>query len=226
MKRNSVFVKQAVIVFVLVFCTRLIAQEDLSKFLKPTKLIDSNHSIIIEKAIELTKECKTEEEKAKVLFKYVRDTYDRNNYDSYKASDVLQGKGNLCYQRATLLAALCRASGIPACLSLQKVTMIRGKEESVFAHAVTGMYLNGEWHLYETTGNKEKWIALTGQKERGDEMPVKFYPDRDCLFISNDRVKTENIPGRFTGWTEEMLEAVKKIDGCKYIKNFEQFNLK
>ena len=226
MIKNSVFIKWTAIVFTLVLCIYLIAQEDLSEFLKSTKLIDSDHPSIIKKAKELTEECKTQEEKAKFLFEYVRDSYDRSIYESYKASDVLEGRGNLCYQRATLLTALCRSSGIPACLSLQKVTMIRGKEKGVFAHAVTGIYMNGEWHLYETTGNEEKWIALTGQKERGNEMPVEFYPDRDCLFVDNDRVKTKNIHVRFTGWTEEMLEAIKKIDGCKYIKNFEQFNLK
>ena len=211
---------------IIVFFTLIIAlsfnaytqvEKNLSSFLKPGKFINSDHPEIISKASELTKNRLGNVEKAKVLFEFVRDSYDNNRYSSYIASDVLENGGNLCYQRATLLAAMNRAAGIPSRLHLQKVTVKRGKEDIIFAHAVTGTYLNGKWYLYEPTGNKGKWIDLTGDETQAEKMVVQFTPDRNCLFKSTDKVVFENIPGFFEDWTDEMLDEINNIDGLKYV---------
>jgi len=82
------------------------AKEDLSEFLKPKHFIDSNNPKIIAKATELTKGCKTEAEKVKELFEFVRDTNNDNICESFVASDVLECGGNSCRKRSILLTAL------------------------------------------------------------------------------------------------------------------------
>ena len=211
------FIVFLVLITVLTFNAFTQVEKDATFFLQPAKFINSDHPEIIAKASKLTWNCKDNVEKAKVLFEFVRDSYNGNVYDSYIASDVLENGGNLCYQRATLLAALNRAVGIPSRLQLQKVTIKREKEDIIFAHAVTGTYLNSKWLLYEATGNKGKWIDLTGDKKRAEEMIVEFFPDRECLFESTDKVIFENIPGFFEDWTYEILDKIEKVDGLKYI---------
>lgn len=137
-----------------------LVNEDLSKFLKPTHLIDCDNPKIIRKAKELTKDCKTDVEKAEALFEFVRDTASDNQCKSFKASNTLECGGTSCYKRSILLAALCRAMGIPARLHLQKVHIKKWKKPNgevkniTFAHGITGIFLNRNWHLYESVGNK------------------------------------------------------------------------
>jgi len=192
--------------------------EDLSVFLKSTNSIDSDNPKIIAKAKELTEGCKSDVEKAKALYEFVRDSYTIKRCESFIASETLECGGNFCHQRSILLAALCRAVGIPSRLHLQKVTLKRGDQEGSFAHSITGIYLKGNWHLYEPTGNSQKWAALTGEKERGSEMPIEFSPDHDCLFPQDEKVITETLTEYFADWTDEMIALIRKIDGSnKYV---------
>ena len=218
--KNIIFI--SVVIITLTLNTFAQVNKESSSFLDVGKFINSDQPKIIAKALELTANCSNNVEKAKALFEFVRDSYNDNIFDSYVASDVLKNGGNLCYQRAPLLAALNRAAGIPSRLHLQRVTIKRKKGDIVFAHAVTGTYLNGKWLLYEATGNRGKWIDLTGDEKQAQKMTVEFFPDRDCLFKSTEKVIFENIPGVYEDWTDKMIEAVKKIDGGRYL-NMEQF---
>jgi transglutaminase-like putative cysteine protease len=191
-------------------------EDHLTKFLTPSHFIDSDNPKIMLKALELTKDCPSVTDKAKALFEYVRDSYNNNTFESYKASDILEKKGNLCYQRAILLAALCRATGIPSRLHWQKVT-IRGwknpdgtTEDGAFIHGLAGIFLNGHWHLYEATGNREKWTQFTQNEEAGEEITVRFFPDRDCLFASTEKVILETLPLYSADWSGDVLKALDK----------------
>jgi hypothetical protein len=197
-------------------------KEDLSEFLKSTHFIDSDNPIIIAKAKELTKVCKTEAEKARALFEFVRDSYNDNPCVSYIASETLECGGNSCRKRSILLAALCRAVGIPARLHLQRVTIKNWKNEDgatqnlTFAHGLTGICINGNWHLYESVGNVDKWIIWIQDENRASEVPVKFHPDQDCLFPSDDKILIETLPIHFADRREEMIKLIEKIDKGEY----------
>lgn len=187
-------------------------------YLKPGKYVNSDHPDIVEKVAKLTKGCTADIEKAKILFEYVRDSHNQNQCESYKASDILKCGGNLCYQRAVLLAALCRAAGIPARLRLQVVTMKEWEKENrtiiegSFAHGITEIKLKNEWHLYEPTGNPQKWITWTQDETRGSEMPVHFHPERDCLLPYDDKIILEKtLPKVFHDWGKEVKEKIEKI---------------
>jgi len=136
------------------------------------------------------------------------------------ASDVLECGGDNCRQRSILLAALCRAVGIPAWLYLQEVSIKGWKDPRnggvkniTFAHGLTGICLNGEWHLYESVGNRLKWFQFTGDEKRAsEEMPLKFCPDRDCLFEMDENMTAEVLPVHFADWTDELVEMIEGID--------------
>ncbi len=196
-------------------------KEDLKEFLISTSFIDSDNTKIINKANALTKGCRTDVEKARVLFEFVRDSYNKNQCESFIASEILECGGNSCRQRSILLAALCRAVGIPARLHLQKVTIKDWTDRNgnimdiTFAHGITGIYLNGKWHLYESVGNREKWLIWTQDEKRGSEMPVEFFPDRDCLFQPDEKIIMETLPIYFADRTEAMIKLIKIIDSGK-----------
>lgn len=197
------------------------AEDEVSFYLKPGEFVDSGHPLIAAKARELTARCRSEAEKAKALFEFVRDANNDRTCESFRASDVLLCGGNSCRQRSILLAALCRAAGIPARLHLQKVLLKgwRGEDgkagDLAFAHGITGILLGGHWRLYESVGNAAKWIVWTQAPERGREMPVPFFADRDCLFRPEERIVIETLPDHFADRTDELVALIERIDGGK-----------
>ncbi len=92
----------------------------MEKYLKCTEVVDCDSQVIKKKAIALTKGLKTDKEKAIALFYFVRDNIKYNPYDSadrYEysiASATLKRGYGLCFQKAAVLVAMCRALGIPA----------------------------------------------------------------------------------------------------------------
>jgi protease I len=189
------------------------------EFLQFTTFIDSDNPAIRARAEELTAGCTTEAERAKKTFEYVRDSYNEVPCATHVASEVMRCGGNSCRRRSILLAALCRAVGIPARLHLQKVTIKDWRRSDgmivdvTFAHGITGININGKWHLYEPVGNRDKWISWTQDERRGAEMPVRFYADRDCLFPSNNKIIIEILPDHFADRSDAMIKLIEKIDG-------------
>lgn len=191
-------------------------QNELSAFLKPTKFIDCDNSAIISKAIELTKNCKSDIEKVKVIFEFVRDSYTENELDSYIASEILKKGGNFCYQRSILLAALCRAVKIPSRLQYQYMllkdfTYNGQKKDHLFTHAIVGIYLQGKWYLYESVGNNAKWQIWTGKKVLTQDMTVQFTPYQDCLFPTTKNVILKTFPIYFSDYADDRYDFMMKI---------------
>ena len=192
---------------------------DFQKFLRAGKYVNSNDPEIKREAQKITEGCVDESDKVNRLFSFVINSFNHTGCESYKASDILKCNGNLCHQRSILLTALCRSVGVPARLHLQKVTIKNWHRSDgtiadiTFAHSITGIYINGNWHLYESVGNKDKWIVWTQDASRGNEMPIKFDPNRDCLFKSDSKVIIENLPNYYEDRTDEMIKFIKEIDG-------------
>jgi len=195
-------------------CHRLVAQEvksDLSPFLRPTEFIDSDHPKIVAKAVDLTRGCKTDAEKVKALYEFVRDSYNEALFESYKASKVLALGGNSCHRRSNLLAALCRAVDVPARLHLQLVTIKNFRFESgdvddlLFTHGITGIRLDAEWYLYDPVGNDAKWRVWVQDAYDGLDRTIPFHPDRDCLFEETEKIKIKTLPVYFTDHTDFLL---------------------
>ncbi len=99
-----------------------------SYWLEPSRYIDSDNQLIIDKAKNLTLDCLTRIEKSKKIMDFVSINikYNPNKSLHYvfnstysgevdsSASDVLRNKDGVCYHFSRLFVALCRAIGIPA----------------------------------------------------------------------------------------------------------------
>jgi hypothetical protein len=132
----------------------------MGKYLKCTEVIDCDSPVIKEKAEVLTKGLKTDKEKAIALFYFVRDNIKYNPYDSadrYEysiASATLKRGYGLCFQKAAVLVAMCRALGIPArfgfadirnhLLSQRFLDMMCGSNILVY-HGFAEIYIEGKW---------------------------------------------------------------------------------
>jgi transglutaminase-like putative cysteine protease len=99
----------------------------LDVYLRPTFTIESGHARIIETAKEIIRDCQTDKEKAIRLFYFVRDMIYYNVdmvsvfKEDFKATRILEWGQGYCVQKAVLLAALGRASGIPTRLTFAKI---------------------------------------------------------------------------------------------------------
>ena len=125
--------------------------------LSSTEFIQSDAPEIVALAAELRRA--TDQETAIAAFDWVRD---RIRYDpwtaagdrgSHRATSVLRARRGYCIQKAVLLAALCRAAGIPARLGFAdvinhknpaKLREAMGTDLFVF-HGYVELYLDGAW---------------------------------------------------------------------------------
>lgn len=133
---------------------------EMEKYLRCTNIVDCDAESIRKKAAALTKGLKTDKEKAIALFYFVRDTIKYNPYDSadrYEysiASATLKRGYGLCFQKAAVLVAMCRAVGIPArfgfadirnhILSQRFLDMMCGSNILIY-HGFAEIYLDGRW---------------------------------------------------------------------------------
>lgn len=136
--------------------------------LRPTYTIDSENERVRETAEILTKGCSSDNEKAIRLFYFVRDSIIYNGYmcsvfiEDFKASKVLEWKKGYCVQKAVLLTALGRASGIPSRLAFAKILNHRTSQEfyktyhmNIFSrHGYNQFYLNDRWVSATATFDK------------------------------------------------------------------------
>ncbi|MBI3184061.1 MAG: transglutaminase domain-containing protein [Myxococcales bacterium] len=126
-------------------------------YLSPTFYLDSDHPEV--RAFALRAAQGDEVERAVRLFYAVRDGIRYDPYcirlvpEDYRASAVLERGQGFCVQKAILLAAAARASGIPSRLAFADVRNhlttprlleLMGTDVFVF-HGLTHLYLEGRW---------------------------------------------------------------------------------
>ncbi|UVI28352.1 transglutaminase-like domain-containing protein [Paenibacillus spongiae] len=133
------------------------------------------------KAKELTRNSKTDEEKAKAIYQYIISNvkYDfvlaKKLTDSAYIPDIdatLAASKGVCYNFASLYAAMLRSEGIPAKLVMGTTSQVDGY------HAWNEVYLNGKWVLVDTTvdtGLKKSEKPFTFAKSAKDYKVEKTY---------------------------------------------------
>lgn len=210
--------------FLIAFCITLLASNKLfaqvehnfSVFLQPTDYINCDHPDIVSKATELTQNCKSDFDKVRALFEFVRDSYTTDDGSHFTASEILKEGGNSCYKRSILLAALCRAVGLPSRLQYQSLLLkdftFDGKQDDfLFTHGITGIYVQGKWYLYEPVGNNAKWKVWVEKQELKQDMTVQFKPYQDCLFSGTEKVVLETIPIYFSDYAKNRYDFMMQI---------------
>ena len=130
-------------------------------YLHSSSIIDFEHPLILAKAQELKGDASSDVVIAKNCFTFVRD-HIRHTGDhkdaiiTCKASDVLAYETGWCYAKSHLLAALCRANGIPAGFCYQRLSLVNNGSEPYMLHGLNAIYLKDfDWYRVDARGNKE-----------------------------------------------------------------------
>jgi transglutaminase-like putative cysteine protease len=161
--------------------------------LAPTPMIESDHPAVRAFA-EQHGHGETPRERAVALYYAVRDGF---RYDPYRidltpqgmrASTVLASGHGWCVTKATLLAAACRAAGVPARLGFADVRnhlsterMRQTMKTDVFAwHGYTDVYLDGRWLKATPAFN----IELC---DRFGLLPLEFDGSADSIYHPFDK---------------------------------------
>lgn len=130
-------------------------------YLAPAEYVDSDHPAIRARAEELCASARDDAAKARAIFDFVREIVyhaaDFADLDSYRASHVLKAGHGYCGAKASLFAALCRASGLPARILFADVTnhISTPKHQASFG---TNLYA---WHGYNEVMVEGRWVKAS-----------------------------------------------------------------
>lgn len=200
---------------------------ELEPYLHPTEFFDFDVESVKNKAIELTKNLKTNKEKAKALFYYVRDEFKYNMMtyipkirENFKASITLQRGDGFCVSKSILLSTLARAVGIPARIHLVDLINHKISQKVIDLMGTNVMH----YHGYSEFLLEGKWVKLTPSFDpatavKGGFIPmVEFDGEHDAVFPEYD-----NEGNRFGEYLEDRgvhadlpLEDIDKVFKDKY----------
>ena len=167
--------------------------------LAATDLVDSDHPAVVAFARQHGSG-ESPRERAVALYRAVRDGF---RYDPYRtdlrpngmrASQVIANGFGWCTPKAALLAAVCRASGVPARLgyadvrnhlSTEKMRASMGTDEFVW-HGYTDIWLDGAWRKATPAFN----LQLC---ERFGLLPLEFDGLSDSIYHPFDKVGNRHM---------------------------------
>lgn len=199
------------------------AMTDLTVYLQATPYIDSDHPDIRAFATQISSALTSPLEKAVRLYYAARDQVRYDPYafgfsgETFRASHVLAEKKAFCVPKAILLAALCRAEGIPARLGFADVrnhlasdTLITMMRTDVFAfHGYTDIYIEGKWVKATPAFNREMC-------EKFGVLPLEFNGKEDSVFHPFDKAGKQHMEylkehGHFADFPpEKLVEAYQE----------------
>jgi transglutaminase-like putative cysteine protease len=207
---------------------------ELGLYAAPGEYVDSEHPSIVAKALDLTAAGDSASRKAQAIFYFVRDLLyhaaDFANLESYRASAVLAAGHGYCGAKASLFAALCRASAIPARLaytdvsnhiSTSRVKAMMGTD--VFAwHGYNEVWLDGRWVKVSPTFNASLCRKLAVRPLEFDgrsDAVLQAFDSAGRAFMSYDRHHGvfHDVPARFLA--REMQRLYPTV--CRAIQNGE-----
>jgi len=204
-------------------------EQGFADYLKPTEFIDSDDPAIASKARELTGDCADDKEKLGRIYYFVRD-FPYDILDSFRylaegkrqASDVLKNGKAFCMGKASMFAALCRASGIPSRIGFQQlhcpdkpfmneeVAKIWGDRKLPW-HSLGEAYLNGRWLRLDATIDRE--FAA----RKGREYAREFDGENDIPSVEGPLIKDlpshQDYPKDVADWYEQVArDVVASVD--------------
>jgi transglutaminase-like putative cysteine protease len=192
---------------------------ELELFLAPTTTIESSHPDVTAFAAKHASGAKDARDTAVRLFYAVRDGIRYDPYafilsvDGLRASYTLQAGRSWCVPKAILLAACCRAMGIPAKLGyadvrnhLSTARMRQAMRTDIFHwHGYTAVYLDGRWLKATPAFNIELCRKF-------NLLPLDFDGRSDALFhafdaVGNRHMEYVNYRGEFADVPIDAMEA-------------------
>ncbi|MFX1454945.1 MAG: transglutaminase family protein [Promethearchaeota archaeon] len=159
----------------------------MEEYLQPTEFFDFDKPFVENKALEITKDLKTQKEKAIALFYWVRDkikynmlTYIPSVKANFKASVTLRRRNGFCVSKSILLSSFARAVGIPARIHLVDLINHKISQKVIDFMQTNVMHYHGYSELYLDG----KWVKLTPSFDQGTADKGGFHPmcefDGEC----------------------------------------------
>ena len=166
----------------------------MDQYLSPGRFIDSDSADVVAFASNAVAGATGELEKVRRLYAAVRDgvTYDPyvNFADpvNFRASGVLAARRGFCVGKAALLAACCRATGIPARVGYADVRN-HMTSPKLYERIKTDVFI---WHSYAEISVAGRWVKATPAFDavlcaRVGIAPLEFDGQTDSLFHPFDR---------------------------------------
>ena len=207
---------------------------EMTEYLKPTRIIDSDSKVIIDFAMSAIADADDDQiSKAIKLYYATRDGIWYDPYtpfyrpEHYRASSVLKRGRHFCIGKASLLCALGRACGIPTRagfadvhnhLATQQLLDYLGS--NIFSyHGFMEFYLDGKWVKATPAFNKELCIKakVTPLEFNGREDSIfQPYNEDRKLFMEyiHDHGTYADIP------VNQIVDAWKEIYGNARVKGW------
>lgn len=131
-------------------------------YLKCDKYVNFDNPIVAEKAMELTKNCRSTMQVIATIYHFVRDeiahSWDaKDDTITISASDVLEKKTGISYSKANLLAALMRYNGIYTGFCYQRIKRF-STDDRLALHALNAIY----------EPDSKRWIRLDARGNNSD----------------------------------------------------------
>ena len=127
--------------------------KDLTVYLAASKNCAVNNAKIKQLVSKLTKDCKTEKEKANAIFKYVRDTTSYNFYfdTKYGSLGTLSSKAGNCVDHSHLLAAMFRTAGLATRYVHATCHFYSG---NTYGHVWVQVLIGNTWTVADATSSR------------------------------------------------------------------------
>lgn len=143
------------------------------RFTQPSRWIDADHPAVRERASALARGRTGPTEIAEACFHWVRDRVRHIGDHGIEpvaryASEVLEQEAGICWAKSHLLAALLRASGIPAALAYQRLAA-NDTSRGFVLHGFNAVWLPAHG-----------WYRLDARGARSD-LTAEFAPPREVL---------------------------------------------
>jgi len=201
--------------------------EDNGVYLQPSEFFDFDKKTVSNKALKITKDLKTDKEKAIALFYWVRNEikYNMSTYvpfikSNFKASVTLRRKNGFCVSKSILLSSFARAIGIPARIHLVDLINHKVSQKVIDFMGTNVMY----YHGYSEFLLNNKWVKLTPSFDELTALKGKFFPmvefdgENDAVFPPYD-----NNGNRFGEYVQDRgihadlpLDDIDKVFEEKY----------
>lgn len=174
-----------------------------AEYLRPGRFVESEDALVVDYAEKVTGyrgSTPTPRESAVSLYYAVRDDFAYDPYDDFNQIEVfsgkrvLQGGRGFCISKAALLAASCRAIGIPARLGFADVRNHLASPRMIEMN-------NGDtfrWHSYTEIFLNDKWVKATPAFdltlcERAGIQPLEFDGTQDSIFHEFDHSERRHM---------------------------------
>lgn len=194
-------------------------RSDISDYLECSDIIDFDHPLVANAASQLTYGLKDSISKARAIYEFTRDhifhSFDINATSvTITASEVFDKGHGICYAKAHLLAALMRASDIPAGFCYQLI--YDNESDRLMVHGLNAVYID----------ELEKWVRLDSCYHVTDDEPWGNDPFKESTVrpINSELGEIEDLTV-YHAPKKRVVKALSAADSLDVLKDLIPVNI-